>query len=373
MAPLPPGYNRPVVRGEVTAEAERTIAAACPGAVVAPWHQAPNIHEYWGPWHKVVTGHATDAELRHRASSGGALSALLIQAMRSGVIDRVLHVAADPEHPTRNIILISTGEGQVIAGSGSRYASSSPLEYIHAELAKGGSFAFVGKPCDASALRRLAALDARVERSVPLVLSFFCGGVPSGDGANNVVAAMGLDPRDVVAFRYRGMGWPGNAVASTRDGRVAEMSYAESWGEHLSKEVQFRCKICPDAVGGVADIACGDAWYGDGRGYPTFTERPGRSLIVTRTPMGEALLADAIAAGVLATKPLAIQDIDAMQPSQARRKRLVRARRAALTATLQPKPEMQGLCVPQAGRRAGVAEVLRNFIGTVYRVIFGRR
>lgn len=373
MATLPPGYNRPVVRGDVSAAAERTIAAACPGAIVAPWHQAPHTHEYWGPWHKVVTGHATDAELRHHASSGGALSALLIQALRSGIIDRVLHVAADPDRPTRNIISISTGEGQVIAGSGSRYASSSPLEVIDHELAKGGKFAFVGKPCDASALRRLGMLDERVGRCVPLILSFFCGGVPSETGANNVVAAMGLDPSDVATFRYRGMGWPGNAVAGTHDGRVAEMSYAESWGEHLSKEVQFRCKICPDAVGGVADIACGDAWYGDGRGYPTFSERPGRSLIVTRTPVGEALLADAIAAGVLATKPLDIGDIDAMQPSQARRKRLVRARRAALIATLQPRPAMQGLCVPQASRRAGVAEVLRNLIGTVYRVIFGRR
>ena len=55
------------------------------------------------------------------------------------------------------------------------------------------------------------------------------------------------------------------------------MSYADSWGAHLSKHVQFRCKICPDAVGGVADIACADAWYGGDSGYPQFDEAAGRS------------------------------------------------------------------------------------------------
>jgi coenzyme F420 hydrogenase subunit beta len=78
------------------------------------------------------------------------------------------------------------------------------------------------------------------------------------------------------------------ATATAHDGRTAEMTYERSWGHHLSREVQFRCKICPDAVGGVADIACADAWYGGETGYPTFEEQSGRSLVVTRTAVGEA-------------------------------------------------------------------------------------
>ena len=56
-----------------------------------------------------------------------------------------------------------------------------------------------------------------------------------------------------------------------------------------------------------------------------------------------------------------------MQPSQARRKRMVRGRVAALTATLRPKPVMQGLLVDEASRQAGVAEQVRNFLGSVRR------
>src|SRR4051794_28870752 len=196
--------------------------------------------------------------------------------------------------------------------------------------------AFVGKPCDASALRRLAERDPRVAKSVPLVISFFCGGIPSHDGVGRLLEAMGIGAGPLRTFRYRGRGWPGNAAALTRDDRSAEMTYHESWGGYLSKEVQFRCKICPDAVGGVADIACADAWYGDEAGYPKFEEAEGRSLIVVRTEAGERLLASAIQAKVLEADALAVSEIDKMQPHQARRKRLVLSRSAALPLLLQP-------------------------------------
>ena len=261
----------------------------------------------------------------------------------------------------------------MIDRAGSRYTASSPLAEIEAALAEGGAMAFVGKPCDASALRQLAKADPRVATHIPLVISFFCGGIPSHDGVGRILKTMGAPPAEVTAFRYRGRGWPGTARAATADGRAFEMSYADSWGGHLSKEVQFRCKICPDAVGGVADIACADAWYGDDDGYPSFDEQEGRSLIVTRTAAGDRLLDAAIAAGSIAAEPLAASEIDKMQPSQARRKRLIMSRIASLPFTLQPIPSMAGLKVMQAARRAGLRASLQNFIGTAKRTLLGRR
>jgi coenzyme F420 hydrogenase subunit beta len=151
------------------------------------------------------------------------------------------------------------------------------------------------------------------------------------------------------------------------------MTYARSWGGFLSKEVQFRCKICPDAVGGVADIACADAWYGDDDGYPSFAEAEGRSLIMSRSEAGERFLREALAAGVLEAEDLPIAEIDRMQPSQARRKRLVLARVASLPFALQPRPRMDGLSVGEAARRAGPREALQNFLGTFRRTVQGRR
>lgn len=373
MQTVPPGYSRPVQHEAVPKAVERKIATACPGAVVAAWERNASLHPSWGPWRRILTGHATDPRVRYEASSGGALSALLIHALESGTVDRVIHVMADPDNPTKNLITCSTSAAEVIAGAGSRYAASSPLIQIDQALSEGGAIAFVGKPCDVSALRRLGQVDQRVAQHVPIMLSFFCGGIPSHDGADRILATMGVVPEDVATFRYRGRGWPGLTLATTHDGREAEMSYEESWGGHLSKEVQFRCKICPDAVGGVADISFADAWYGGETGYPQFEEQDGRSLIITRSDAGERLLDSAIGGGAIAVETLDVSKIDLMQPSQARRKRLVLARVAALTVTLQPKPDMRGILVEEAASAAELADVARNFAGTVRRIILGRR
>lgn len=367
------GYNRPVQTAPVSAEAERRISGACPGVAVNPWPAAPDMNPSWGPWRRVGVGWSTDPAIRHGASSGGAVTGLAVHALKTGLVDRVVHVVADPANPTGNLVTVSSTAAQVVDGAGSRYAASSPLASIDAVLSDGGAVAFIGKPCDVSALRRLARLDARVDQHVPLMLAFFCAGVPNQSGVRKILKAMDIAPEDVERFRYRGNGWPGNAAAVTRDGRTAEMSYAESWGGYLAKEVQFRCKICPDAVGGSADIACADAWYGDDGGYPAFEERDGRSLIVSRTARGEAILDQALSAGALEIEPLAVDEIDKMQPSQALRKSLVRARTAALAATLQPTLDTRGVMTGEAAARIGLRIQLRNFLGTLRRIVAGRR
>jgi len=368
METIAPGYSRPRQNAPVTPQVETAIATACPGAKVMPWTEGPNRHEYWGPWRQCLTGHATDDDVRFSGSSGGAISALAIHALSTGLAERVLHVSADPDYPTRNRIIWSKTPDEVIAGAGSRYASSSPLASINEALEEGKPFVFIGKPCDVSALRQLATVDDRVDALIPLKLSFFCGGMPSHDGADRVVRAMGMDPAEITSFRYRGNGWPGLTRAETQDGQFAEMRYEDSWGGHLSKEIQFRCKICPDAVGGVADIACADAWYGGESGYPKFEEQDGRSLIMTRTEIGENFLNDAVTGGILATEKLAIEEVQLMQPAQARRKRLVASRLAACSLMLQPRPAMNGLDVEKASRAASIKEKLKNLLGTMRRI-----
>lgn len=367
MRMVEPGFARPVQSAPIDAAAEHKIAEACPGSKVAPWAGGPHRHPYWGPARATMTGYATDPETRFAGASGGALSAIVIHALESGLVDRVLHVEADPDQPTGNRLRWSRTREEVLSGAGSRYAASSPLAEIDAALAEGGRFAFVGKPCDVSALRQLARIDSRVDHVVPLKLSFYCGGLPSRAGADRIVRAMGLEPAELSSFRYRGNGWPGLTVAEAQDGQTGEMRYADSWGAHLSREVQFRCKICPDAIGAVADLTCADAWYGDDDGYPSFEEQEGRSLIQARTEAGEALMRAAMAGGAIVAEPLPVAEIELMQPSQARRKRLIVARTLACRLLGRPVPSMRGLDVGRAARNAPIGDQLRNFVGMISR------
>lgn len=371
----PQGFARPyAVGGALEHDEDARIAQSCPGSVVAPWStDTAELHHAWGPIDSCGVGHAQDDEVRFGGSSGGLLSAIAIHALEAGLVDAVVHIAADPSDPIRNRVGISTSRAEVMAAAGSRYGPSPVLSELHMLLDDPRRFLIIGKPCDISAIRQLASIDARVDARFPYKLSFFCGGMPSLAGTKAIIADIGLGDAPITRFRYRGNGWPGTVEVAAKDGRVGTMSYAESWGRYLSSRVQYRCKICPDAVGGSADIAAADAWYGGESGYPQFDERDGRSLILGRSAAGVELLASARRAGAIADEPLAISEIDLMQPSQAHRKRLIAARTLAARLMLQPVPTMKGLCVVAAAATAGLGEQLHNLLGSLRRIILNRR
>ncbi|WP_448586844.1 Coenzyme F420 hydrogenase/dehydrogenase, beta subunit C-terminal domain [Thermaurantiacus sp.] len=367
------GFLRPRATAAPAPETDALMAAACPGARVAPWGEAPAVDPLWGPYHRCLTGFATDREIRHTASSGGVLSALALHLLETGAADRVLHAAMDPKQPLLTAIARSTSRNDVVRAAGSRYAPAAPLAELEAELARPGRIVFIGKPCDAGALRLYLSVRPEHRDRFAAILSFFCAGTPSQLGTDRIIERLGVAPRQVAAFRYRGDGWPGYATAVLADGTSRRLSYAESWGGILSKEVQFRCKICPDAVGGVADVAAADAWYGGETGYPSFDEAEGRSLILTRTARGDRLVAEAEAAGVLATSPLDPGEIEKMQPSQARRKRHLSARMAAVRLTGGFAPHMAGLRLAEAAADERLLPRLKATAGLVRRILQGRR
>jgi coenzyme F420 hydrogenase subunit beta len=327
----------------------------------------------WGPIQACRTGHAIDADLRQHASSGGVISALLTYLLASKTVDYVIQVGAASASPLDNLTVISTTAENVYDAAGSRYAPSSPLANIQEHLASPGRFALVGKPCDIAAMRAMARTDARIDEKIPVMISFFCAGVPSRRGTEKILEALKVVEKDVVDFRYRGDGWPGFATARKADGSESRMSYADSWGNILSKHVQFRCKICPDGSGGLADIVCGDAWESDAQGYPAFAERDGQSLILSRTARGEELVGKAMAAGAIAGEGLDVSRIALMQPSQAFRKKMVLSRLAAMAVGLRSVPNYKNLNLFKAALAGGVLQNLKNFLGLLRRLSVGSR
>lgn len=366
------GYLRPTTEGVLSEDLDATIARVCPGIQLNQDNSEGESHPIWGPLVRVRIGASTDSKLRHHASSGGALSGLLTYLLEEGVVDRVLHVAASDYSPLENAAVLSRDNDDVYKAAGSRYAPSAPLSKLMEELNKPGRFALVGKPCDIAGARNLALEDSRIDEKVPVMLSFFCAGVPSLQGARAVLEKLGVGESSVERFRYRDDGWPGEATAVLRDGSRHSMSYADSWGDILSKYVQMRCKICPDGSGGSADIVCADAWECDENGYPLFEEADGRSLIVTRTSKGEALVCAAIEARKLEASDLETDQIAKMQPSQVNRKQAIVSRLAALRLLGRITPNYSGYRLWRAAGGASLLSQLRNFVGMGRRILSGR-
>jgi coenzyme F420 hydrogenase subunit beta len=363
----PGGHLRPVFDRPADAAASRRAAAVCPAIELQlePDPAAP-VHALWGPLVSVHTGWALDATVRHQGSSGGVLSALLVHLLESGQVDFIAQVGADPEAPLHSVRRLSRTREDVLAAAGSRYAPSPALRDVEALFASGERFAFVGKPCDVAAMRRVVAQRPEWRAQLKFVLSFLCAGVPAQQGTTEVLQALGTEASEVRAFRYRGEGWPGQATALTHDGRRLQMDYNRSWGEILGRHLPLRCKLCPDGTGEFADLVCGDAWYGED-GYPDFDEREGRSLVLSRTALGEQLLQQARAAGAVTTAPEPVDAIDAMQPYQRTRKQVVLGRWLAVGLRTGVWPRFRGLHLGAALRSGGWMPALRNAWGTFRR------
>jgi coenzyme F420 hydrogenase subunit beta len=361
------GYNRPQVTssgstGEVVADAAELFAAACPGSrVTAPRPPGSTRHPLLGPVVQAWEAWAADPAIRHWGSSGGVLTALTGWLAETGEAAQVV-AAAPAADPARTETVTITDRQGALAAAGSRYAPVSNAGHPGATDPAG---AFVGKPCEVSALRALAE---RQGRPAPLLLSFFCAGVPSQHATDALVSRLGIPPEETLSqLRYRGGGWPGRFTAVSADGREVSAGYDESWGQHLGPTTQWRCKICPDGVGESSDLAAGDLWRVDDRGYPDFTEGDGMSVLIARTPRGRDVVERAVAAGVLRVRTVDLADVVAAQPLQVARRTTLFARLLGARAAGRPVPRYRGfrlfslaVRVPRTAVRTGRGTFARS-------------
>lgn len=358
-------------------QAEARVRAACPGLAGDMVVPAPLTNScpagavddrLWGRSFSVATAWATDPATRHAGASGGVLTALARWLIESGRVKSVLVTSYDPGYPIGTRSASSSDPGTILAAAGSKYAPAAPLAALARLRENPGPHAVIARPCDIATLRRALAAGDRLD--VPLLLSFFCAGTPSDAGNRALLREMKAgEPEDVLRFRHRGNGWPGETRAELADGSTRSCSYAESWGRVLRRHVHSLCKVCPDGIGEAADLVAADAWYGDAKGYPLFAEAEGRSLLLTRTAAGQALYTEAVAAGVLQASPLDIREIDRMQPGQIDRRRQLAMRVLAFRTMGHALPRYNAAALagyqrdlPLNGRLWGYAATLRRLL-----------
>jgi coenzyme F420 hydrogenase subunit beta len=331
------------------------------------------MHPVWGPIRSLHRGWAADEAVRFRSAAGGSMTALGVFLLESGKVDSILHVRASSAKPMLTDAQVSTTAEEVKSGAQSRYGPAAPLVHVHRLLDEGRRFALLGKPCDVAAIRNLARIDPRVEEQIPYCLTIFCGGVPTLQTAHEIAAHHGVPETEVEVFRWRGHGWPGPTHIRARDGRSYDLSYDQTWfdpSRPWSYDIQFRCKICPDAIGELADVSCPDGWVMRG-GKPIHEEAPGVNVLVARTERGERLVAEAAAAGAIGLAPFEISEFDAMHGDHLPRKLGNPARMAALKIAGVPAPRFEGFRPWRMIWRAGLGRSFRAFLGTMRRVRAG--
>ncbi len=367
------GFYHPFVDTD-NPEIIKKIFEICPGLHCSFFGKMTTKHErIWGPIKQAKLGYATDDAIRWYGSSGGGITALISHMLDKGIIDAVIQVGQSRNDPLRTETYVNTKKEEVLHCASSRYCPSSPLIKIYNILSEPDTkFAFVGRPCDVSALRKYIRLNPYLQSRVVLLISFFCASTPSYRATELLLSKLNIKKEELDNFWYRGRGWPGRATAISKSGKTNSLSYMESWGDVLSNYAHFRCKICPDGVGFSADISFADAWETDRNG-PVFHEKDGRNVILVRTENGMNALRRAVEDKYIITSDFNISELMKMQPSQADKRIIAGARLLALRLCALPYPKVKGYPIYRNLLQANFFTVTVNFLGTVRRRLFKKR
>ena len=342
---LEPKENKPL-NNEIFDKIKKT----CPGVIVEglPKEAIANKSKYdlvWGYYLSLFYAWSTDKDIRFKSSTGGLLNGLSLYLLESKKVRFILHTGTDPKQPMRSVSRYSYNKQELLnSGSCSRYGPSSPLDKFNEALNKNEPFAFVGKPCDISAIRQLSKIDRRVNELCKYLLTLVCGGFGEFTKSQDFIDSFNVKEEELSIFRYRGYGNPGKMYIKTNSGEEHDKEYNSFWGEESTWRVPFRCKICPDAIGDSSDLAALDTWPG---GSPV-GEDEGFNAAIIRTKKGYDLVHDARDAGYIKIgNDLKIEDINDFQPHQVSKKKAVYARHQGMKNVNRPTLNTKNLRIKE--------------------------
>jgi len=363
------GFLRPIFKKQFTLEESSFFKDICPG-ITARHHNIEGHDPLWGPYLSITSGFSLNEKARYYGSSGGVLTAISSYLLDQNKVECVLHMGASISNPYQNEYKVSYTTEELIKNAGSRYAPSATLINIVSILKDHHSIAIVGKPCDIVGIRNFMKTDEQAKNKIKYLLSFMCAGVPSQNATKKIIEGFNLNQKDVASLRYRGEGWPGYFKIEDHNKNIHKMTYNESWGTVLNKELQFRCKICADGTGEFADIACADAWESSKNGYPSFEEKKGMSLIMIRNEKGKKLLEEVESLDYikLSGKTFSSLEIAQMQPYQKQRKQNVIARLLALKLVGRKIHNYNKTLLFKAALKENPLRLFKNFLGMLKRI-----
>lgn len=317
-----------------------------------------------GRYEKCLAGYVNEGDFRKDGGSGGLVSWVLVELLRTREVDAIIHVSADPQAKPGDLLFRYTASYDteaVQAGAKSRYYPIEMSQLLKLVNTSQQRFAIVGVPCFIKAIRLMQAQDLLPLDRTPYLIGLVCGHLKSRYFAEYLAWQKGTHPDQLTAFNFRHKlpGRPASSYGFSMTYRepdtpedlteVHPMSETDGkdWGEGLFKNPA--CEYCDDVLAECADIAIGDAWL---PGY--VNDSQGTNVVVTRNARLGALIEEGMARGALSFETISPDAVAQSQSSGLRHRReglahrLMKRRSAGVWV---PKKRVQPALAPELSRQ----------------------
>lgn len=313
-------------------------AAICPFSrnsavedVIAEQKFSPHgeYHERIGYQCATFAGHVKESGFREAGSSGGMGTWILIELLRKGHIDSVIHVGAtDPDDDDDKLfkMKISTTEEEIRQRAKSRYYPVEMSSVLKETLQQPGNYALVGLPCFIKAFHRLAKVAPTFGKRIKFTVGIVCGHLKSTQFAEMFAWQCGIAPGNLTSIDFRAKidgneaSAYGISVKSNREsGPIEETKtnrdfYGSNWGHGFFK--YKACDYCDDVLAETADVSVGDAWL------PGYVEDSGGSnVVVVRDLLVKGILEEGLKQGRLKLDRITAEDVAQSQEAGLRHRR----------------------------------------------------
>lgn len=229
---------------------------------------------------KIYIAYSKIESIRHKSSSGGFITQVLLDLLESNEIDGAIVTISDGTMKGTKAIIVETKE-DIINSMGSKYYPSSNCSVLK-DIDISKKYAFVGKGCDIESLSLVQDIDKRVLKSIIIKIGLMCHHTPYANETKKLMKKYGFKVSKNTKIIYRDEGWPGQTIIKNKK-KEKRIDYKISWGQNLGQKVPFRCQICTQSFAQKSDIIVGDAWS---ENKNLDNQNNGTSLIIGNSEIG---------------------------------------------------------------------------------------
>jgi coenzyme F420-reducing hydrogenase beta subunit len=246
---------------------------------------------------ELYAGYAVDESVRPHASSGGVVSAALIdllerRAVEGALVSRIVSRSGRIDAVTE---IVRDRKG-VLTSAGSSYIDTPVLDAVMRLPRVPGKAAVVGLPCQVRVLRRMLAKHPELREKTSIIIGLFCRGAVRRAFYEDLFARYRIDQATIDSVKVVRGHVKGEVVVSLQNGGRRSIPFQTMNAYRIAGIHQMiRCIWCDEHLAVEADIAVGDIFT------PEFKKRPIKhSAFIGWSERGAELLEDMCGRNVLA-------------------------------------------------------------------------